>query len=221
MVFDGVAPELKSDEIDARKKAKEKAQKELEEAKEAGDQARVEQLSKRTVRVTKEHNQDIKKLLDLMGLWYVEAPGEAEAQCSRMAADGIVYGVATEDADALTFGAPVICRNLVASEAKQKQYPPCEVVLSIALEKLDLTMEQFIDFCILCGCDYATTIRKIGPSTAYQLIKTHGDIETILEVRHILIYPSPQLTLFFFYLIFVFRTLTVRNIPLTRRHLTL
>ena len=30
------------------------------------------------------------------------------------------------------------------------------------LEELKLTPEQFVDVCILCGCDYAGTIRGIG-----------------------------------------------------------
>ena len=37
------------------------------------------------VKVTKEHVADCKKLLELMGIPYVEAESEAEAQCAQMA----------------------------------------------------------------------------------------------------------------------------------------
>lgn len=41
--------------------------------------------------------------------------------------------------------------------------------------------EQFIDICILCGCDYCGTIRGIGPKTAYKLIVQHKTLEKVIE----------------------------------------
>ena len=50
------------------------------------------------------------------------------------------------------------------------------------LEGFEMTYEQFIDMCILCGCDYTkVTIRNIGPIFAYKFIKLHGDIEGVIE----------------------------------------
>ena len=49
------------------------------------------------------------------------------------------------------------------------------------MKQLDLTEEQFIDMCILCGCDYALKIEGIGPVKAYKLIKQFKCIEKILE----------------------------------------
>jgi 5'-3' exonuclease len=40
--------------------------------------------------------------------------------------------------------------------------------------------EQFIDICILCGCDYCGTIRGIGPKRALQLIIEHKTLEKVL-----------------------------------------
>lgn len=59
-----------------------------------------------TPQVTRQHNDECKKLLTLMGVPVIDAPTEAEAQCAAMAKAGLVYGVATEDMDCLTFGAP-------------------------------------------------------------------------------------------------------------------
>ena len=42
-------------------------------------------------------------------------------------------------------------------------------------------MDQFIDMCILLGCDYCDSIKGIGPKKALELIKEHKNIETILE----------------------------------------
>ena len=44
-----------------------------------------------------------------------------------------------------------------------------------------MTQEEFIDLCILCGCDYSHTIGGMGPVTAYKLMKEHGNIEAVLE----------------------------------------
>jgi flap endonuclease-1 len=68
--------------------------------------------------VTSEHNEDCKKLLQLMGVPIIVAPSEAEAQCAVMAKAGLVYGAATEDMDCLTFGCPRLIRHLMASQVR-------------------------------------------------------------------------------------------------------
>merc|ERR1712061_409111 len=108
--------------------------------------------AKGIVKVTKEQNEEAKKLLRLMGVPVIEAPSEAEATCAALCAAGKVYASATEDADCLTFGTKILIRNLMAAESQKK--PILEVKLDRALEQLNISMDQFIDFCILSGCDY-------------------------------------------------------------------
>jgi len=178
-VFDGKAPELKMAEIADRKAKKQEAEKALEEAKERGDEEAIQKQVGRTVRVTKEQNEQAKQLLRLMGLPVVDAPGEAEACCAGLCKAGKVYGAVTEDADCLTFGTPLLIRNLLAAESAKKQI--FEVNLNIALTQLGVTMDQFIDFCILSGCDYCDTIRGVGPNTAIKLLMQHGSLEKVIE----------------------------------------
>lgn len=54
------------------------------------DAETIDRLSRRTVRVTREHNEECRKLLRLMGIPVVEAPSEAEAQCAELARGGKV-----------------------------------------------------------------------------------------------------------------------------------
>lgn len=178
-VFDGQAPDLKREELKKRFEKRTDATEDLAGAQEAGNKEDVEKYSKRTVKVTRQHNEDCKKLLRMMGVPVVEAPSEAEAECASLCKEGKVYAVASEDMDSLTFGSPKFVRHLM--EPSARKIPVMEFDISMVLEELELSMDQFIDMCILCGCDYCDTIRGIGPQTALKLIKQHKNIEGVLE----------------------------------------
>ncbi|KAJ5118595.1 hypothetical protein N7526_010232 [Penicillium atrosanguineum] len=178
-VFDGAPPKLKSGELAKRGARKAEAHEAHEEAKETGTAEDIEKFSRRTVRVTREHNAECKQLLKLMGIPYIDAPTEAEAQCAVLARAGKVYAAASEDMDTLCFEAPILLRHLTFSE--QRKEPIQEIHLDKALEGLNMDRKQFIDLCILLGCDYLEPIPKVGPSTALNLIREHGSLEKVLE----------------------------------------
>ena len=71
--------------------------------------------------------------------------------------------------DALTFGANVLLRHLTFSEARKM--PIKEFHVAKVLEGLELTMDQFIDLCILLGCDYCDKIKGVGPKGAIKLVQ--------------------------------------------------
>lgn len=139
-VFDGKPPEMKSGELAKRQEKREEAQKQLEKATEAGDADDMEKFNRRLVRVTKQHNAEAKELLKLMGIPYIDAPCEAEAQCAAMAKAGKVYATATEDMDALTFGTSILLRHLTFSEARKM--PVQEFHYEKILAELEFTKEQ-------------------------------------------------------------------------------
>ncbi|XP_050510314.1 flap endonuclease 1 isoform X2 [Diabrotica virgifera virgifera] len=107
-VFDGKPPDLKSGELNKRQEKRNEAQAALAKATEAGDAAEIDKYNRRLVKVTKQHSEEVKQLLTLMGIPYVNAPCEAEAQCAALVKAGKVYATATEDMDALTFGSKFI-----------------------------------------------------------------------------------------------------------------
>lgn len=177
-VFDGKPPEMKSGELTKRAEKRAEAEKDLAKAQEQGDSEGVEKFQKRLVRVTKKHGEECRRLLSLMGIPCIEAPCEAEAQCAAMVKAGKVYATATEDMDSLTFGSTVLLRHLTASEAKKM--PIREIHLDKLLSELDVTQEEFIDICIMLGCDYCESLKGVGPAKAITLIRQHQTLEKII-----------------------------------------
>ncbi len=169
-VFDGESPELKADVLKHRKELKEQAKKDYQEAVEADDEAGADMYSKRSIHITKEQIDEAKQLLIFLGMPVINAPGEAEAQCSELVRSGICYAVLSEDMDVLAFGSPRLIRGLTSADK------PVEIELVTVLKDLQFTYEMFIDMCILCGCDYCPNIPGIGPKTALSLIKKYGSI---------------------------------------------
>jgi len=200
-VFDGKPPELKAAEIERRRKRREDAEAEKEKAIDNGDLEMLKKLNKRTVRVTHEMNEDAKRLLKLLGVPIVEAPFEAEAQCAALCKAAKVFAVASEDMDTLTCGTPLLIRNLTYSDARKA--PILEITIDKVLSGLDLNMDQFIDLCILLGCDYSKKIKGIGPVTALKFIRQYGSIEKILasidKTRYIVpeVFPYQEIRAYF------------------------
>jgi len=178
-VFDGKPPDMKGGELIKRAEKREETSKQLAIAQDAGDTAQMDKLNRRLVKVNKGHNDECKQLLKLMGIPYVESPCEAEAQCAALVKANKVYATATEDMDSLTFGSTVLLRYMTYSEAKKM--PIKEFHLDKVLEAMNYTMDEFIDLCILLGCDYCDTIRGIGAKRAKDLIDKHRCIEKVLE----------------------------------------
>ena len=175
-VFDGKPPSNKGDTIKARQERAATSKLAMEQATSEEDKNNLE---KQTIRLTKEHVDDIKQLLELMGVSYVQAHGEAEAYASEMCRKGMVDYVVTEDMDTLAFGCPRMIRTCLDKSIKRKDIISI-IDLDTVLQGFELTYDEFVDLCILCGCDYCENIPRVGNKTAYTLIKKHRSIESIL-----------------------------------------
>lgn len=178
-VFDGKPPQIKSGELLKRREKREKAQEALKQAAEDGNFEEQDKQSKRLVRAGQKENEDCRKLLTLMGVPVVVAPCEAEAQAAALAKAGKVWATGTEDMDAVTFATPVLVRKMAF--ANQSKSMVQTVDYAKAVKGLQLTHDQFVDLCILLGCDYCDSIKGVGPKTALKLIREHKCIENILE----------------------------------------
>ena len=171
-VFDGKPPELKLKVIQNRRDIKYRAFIKLEEDLSEEDKIKY---FKRTVSISKKQIDECKELLDYMGIQYVEAPEEADSQCAMLVKNGLASGVLTEDMDILTFGATTIYRNLASYKKEQIQ-----IDLNEILSELSLTYEQFIELCILFGCDYSEKL-NITPDIIYRYYSVHKNMNNTIQ----------------------------------------
>jgi flap endonuclease-1 len=177
-IFDGKPPDLKQECIKERKKKIQDAKEKMESC---NDEEKKNELEKSTLRLTKDMIDNVKKLLNLMGISYIHMDvGEGEAIAAELCRIGYVDYVLTEDMDTLVYGSPKLIRNCLDKSLKRKD------IVSIIdydemIEGFEMTDEQFVKFCILCGCDYCTNVPKVGNTTALKMIKKHNTIENIIE----------------------------------------
>ena len=184
-IFDGEHPELKSEEMDARRSRREQAEVEWKDALSAGDFVKAQKMAQRCVRYTPEMVEESMEMLHLMGIPAFRAKAEGEAQAAVMAAKGQIDIVATQDWDALLYGAPILVRNLTSDGNKRmgRIIRAQKIILEELLKENGLTREQLVDLGIMVGTDFHPGIRGIGPKTGIKLIKEYGTIEAICEAK--------------------------------------
>ncbi len=187
-VFDGRPPSLKMRALAERAEVKERFEREWREALARGDLVAAFKKSVMTSRVNDEMLAEVKQLLELMGVPWVQAPSEGEAQAAYMAARGDVWASASQDYDSILFGSPRLVRNLAV--AGRKYYPkkgiaialvPEIITLEQVLQVLQLTREQLVDAAILVGTDYNEGVYGIGPKKAVKLVRLYGSAERVLK----------------------------------------
>lgn len=177
-VFDGKPPKIKEKILQLRKKNRLKALDKLNFSTNLDDKIKY---FKRSVCITRVHMDQCRELLKLMGIPYINAPEEADSQLSYLCKTNLVYAVLTEDMDILTFGSPLIIRNLISRNKN-----PIEIELTNILNKLKLSYEEFVELCILFGCDYCYHISNIRPHVIYNIyIKNKSIDKTINELKKI------------------------------------
>lgn len=211
-VFDGKPHPLKARTLAQRRERKEQAEKAWKEALAQGDLETAKTKAQQTSRVTDEIIQQSKELLEALGVPYLQAPSEGEAQASYMVKKGDAYVVGSQDFDCLLFGSSLLVRNLTSSDRRKlpqkKAYTavhPEMIRLQPGLNALEISQEQLIDIALLIGTDFNEGVRGYGPKKSLQLIKKTGRIENavatlqdphvplsqeIQEIRDIFLHPT-------------------------------
>lgn len=187
-VFDGEPPELKGETLEDRRRLRTEAEKARKAALKAGKTEEARKYAQRAARLTGEMVDGAKTLLDSMGVPWVQAPGEGEAQAARIVQKGDAWVTGSQDFDGLLFGSPLLVRNLAVTGKRKlpgknvyKQVNPELVELNELLEEHGISRRQLIAIGVLVGTDFNPGIKGIGPKTALKLVKKHGTLSDIMD----------------------------------------
>lgn len=204
-VFDGTDKiKQKMFVLEQRRKTREKAAKEAEEAKERGDVVNYNKKVAMTLKIEPYMIQDTKALVEAFGLPVVDARYDGESQLAYMVKNNDIYASITQDYDALLFGSDIVIRNFLTG--KSRDLPIEKICLNDLLNHYNITMEQMVDIAILNGTDFNYGVFGIGVKTALKYILKYGNIikvyekvksvnessslENFLEIRDIFLKPE-------------------------------
>lgn len=201
-VFDGTPPREKIDTLRERKEHKDEAKKKAIRAKVEGRKEDYAKYSQQMLTFTSDMLAEARDLLTFMGIPYIDAPSEGEAQASHMCStDKRVFAVASQDYDSLLFGAPTLIRNVTISGRRKmpgknvyREVVPEQVELAAVLESLSLTREQLVEVALLVGTDYNLGVKGIGPKKALDVVRegsfSSHDVDATLKD----LFLSPKVT---------------------------
>ena len=185
-VFDGKPPPLKMRTLEARRHYREKAREEWKEAVGRGDYSAAWSKAVTMNSLSQPMQEDARKVLTLLGIPYVQAPEEGEAQAAHMASHEDVWAANSRDYDSVLFGSPRLVRyvtisgqEFLPSKGIARPLIPELIQLQDLLESLGISREQLIDLAILVGNDFNEGLHGVGPKTALKLIKEHGKLEEL------------------------------------------
>ncbi len=184
-VFDGKAPELKKAERERRKQLKEEAKIAYDAAVANEDIDEMRKYAGRTTRLTKVMIEESKQLLDALGIPYINAPSEGEAQAAHMTKKGDVWGLISQDYDCLLFGTPRMIKNLSVNARRKKTgtfatqaIEPEILNLHDILTKNNLKREELIILGLLIGTDFNIGgIKGLGPKKGLKLLEKYKSEE--------------------------------------------
>lgn len=185
-VFNGKYPDIKRKTVEDRREARKAAERKWQHA------VRMGQPALRYAQAATHIDADIvagsKTILELMGVPWIQAPSEGEAQCSWMCRQNLVFATASQDFDSLLFGSSRLVRNLAGAADRYRPaqndvscLDPELIELDEVLTTLAITREQLILVGLLIGTDYNEGVKGVGPVKALNAVKDHGTLENILR----------------------------------------
>ncbi len=136
----------------------------------------IERTTNQAVSVTEEDFLKTKELFRILDVPFCQAVTEGEATCAKLCRLKKVFAALSEDSDLLAYGTPIVLSKINVGDGT------CvEVNFRELLNKTGWSRDQFLDFCIMLGCDFNKNIKGVGPAGAYRLIDQYGSIEGVAE----------------------------------------
>lgn len=143
----------------------------------------IEKFVKQTIPITSAFAEKAMEVMDILGVSYIQADGEAETLCAYLAVNGKVDCVLTEDTDVLPYGTPIMLSKLDLT-----RQTVTVIQYKHLIKALGLTYDTFKDLCIILGCDYNERCKVlpkkkggkpvgVGAKKSFDFITEYGRIE--------------------------------------------
>ena len=185
-ILDGKAPSEKRNTIDKRNYKRDKIVENIQHlenklmtetdySQKMEYQKMIEKLKKKCVFFSDDLINKITHFFDLMGIPYIREQSESDWLLANLSKENLIDYVLSEDTDMLAFGAKKILRNFSIREESFLLYD-----LEHILSELDISQEQLVDICILCGCDYMKKLSGCNCHKSIGNIKKYKNIENYL-----------------------------------------
>lgn len=144
-------------------------------------------LQKSVINISSYDLNSIISFFDLLKISYVFANSEADALCSKMVINGIATACLSDDMDMLVLGCPKTIK-IIDGKVEEYDLNYIKTLLNIT------TQEQFVDLCILFGCDYLKLNFKLDNDNIHNLIVKYNSIENIIKSND---FPQLNETIYF------------------------
>ena len=195
-VFDGKPPEEKKELIDKRREKRKEAEYEYNQLKnmliptreytstsevlqpvltqEEKDEIEKKMfvLKKQTTRIQEYHIRKMKRLLNAIGIQYIDAQGEADITCAELVLSNKVYACMSEDMDMLLYGCTRVIRQPCFMEHTAILYD-----VPVLLNELNISQDHFLKMVILTGTDYNKPVMDLHQS--YNLYLKYKSLQNV------------------------------------------
>lgn len=125
--------------------------------------AKMNRCKKRGMRIKARHLEQLKELVEGMGVYHCEAPSEADVVCAYFVQKNIAYACASDDMDLFAYGCPRVLREWNGRKLSWSLYD-CERLLQ---QDIGIAPTHCRDVLVLAGNDYTK--------------KEHTNVETVIE----------------------------------------
>jgi len=139
----------------------------------------LSRLRKDTCYLTSEERDVAKQLFYACGVLSLNASGEADNLLSYFAKNGYIAAVISNDMDLLARGV----ENLYVPDVYTLPGDPTgwsHYSLSSILKHVSLSYTQFVEMCVIMGCDYTLGYKSLPYRSAYWSIKYRGNLARTL-----------------------------------------
>jgi 5'-3' exonuclease len=136
----------------------------------------VEKIKSSILVITEEDFKTVKSILNVFGIPWIIADGEAEIFCSLLVKKGLADAVMTKDTDVLACRVPTMLYDVDLGNSEFTV-----IRIDTILEKIGLNEKSWLDLCIMCGTDFNSNIFKVGPVKSLKYIREFETIDNLQD----------------------------------------